>query len=210
MERIEDWANIKENTNQSSGSGSGSGSGYGSGYGYGDGDGDGYGYGEQFFILTYKNHKVFQIDETPTIITHIFGDYAKGFSVNIHDFTSTPCYIARNKEYGFYAHGKTFREAYQSLQEKIFNTMPVEERIEKFIEHFATDKTYKGSEFFEWHHILTGSCLFGRERFIKSRHLDLNTEYTVAQFIFLCEHEYGGEVITRLKKRYEETQCKLK
>ena len=160
--------------------------------------------------MTDNNHKAFQSDDTPTIITQIFGDYEDGFSVTIHDFTSTPCYIARNKEYGFYAHGKTLREAYQSLQEKIFDTMPVEERIEKFIEHFAADKTYKGSEFFEWHHILTGSCLFGREQFIKSRHLDLNAEYTVAQFIFLCEHEYGGEVITRLKKRYEETQCKLK
>lgn len=187
MESIEAWASIVYKSTKNSG------------------DGYGYGSGYAIYIQQYNGSTVFRVDSIPTIISRTFGEYAKGYVIDTSDFTATPCYIARNKENGLYAHGDTLREAYQSLQDKIFNTIPVEERIEKFIEHFATDKTYKGSEFFEWHHILTGSCLFGRKQFIKSRHLALNAEYTVAQFISLCEHEYGGEVITRLKKRYEET-----
>ena len=50
-------------------------SGYGSGNG--NGDGDGYGYG----VKKVNNHDIYIVDDTPTIITALFDNYAKGFIV---------------------------------------------------------------------------------------------------------------------------------
>ena len=83
--------------------------------------------------------------------------------------------------------------------------MSEDDRIAAFVEQFSPDKAYKGEEFFKWHNILTGSCLFGRKQFVESHGLDLNAEYTVKEFISLCENDYGQEVIKKLKEKYEST-----
>lgn len=98
--------------------------------------------------------------------------------------------------------GKTLKEALQSLQEKIFEDMDTDEAIEEFKKKFEKDKKYKGTEFYTWHHILTGSCKMGRDSFVKNRNLDLEKKYTVKEFIEVCENDYGGSVIKQLKKYY--------
>lgn len=98
--------------------------------------------------------------------------------------------------------GKTLKEALQSLQEKIFEDMDTDEAIEKFKEKFESDKKYKGTEFYTWHHILTGSCKIGRDSFVKNHELDLNKKYTVKEFIEVCENDYGGNIIKQLKEYY--------
>jgi hypothetical protein len=80
--------------------------------------------------------------------------------------------------------------------------MDEEEVIEKFLSEFQKDKEYKGKVFFEWHHYLTGSCLMGRESFVKNHDLDLEAEYSVDEFIELCENDYGSRVIKELKERW--------
>ena len=184
------------------GSGYGSGDGYGSGYGYGYGSGSGYGYGSGsgYGIKTFGNDTVYAIDGVQTIIKQIKRQVAKGFILN-KDFTLEPCYIVKGN--GYFAHGKDIREAQSSLREKIFEDMDSDEAIEKFLETFELDKSYKGTEFFEWHHYLTGSCLMGRESFVKNHGLDLEKEYTVAEFIELTENDYGSQVIKQLKERIE-------
>ena len=179
--------------------GYGSGYGYGYGYGSGDGSGDGYGYGSG--IKIFGNDTVYMIDSIQTIISQIKGQVAKGFILN-RDFTLEPCYIVKGN--GYFAHGKDIREAQTSLIEKIFEDMDSDEVIEQFMSKFEKNKSYKGTEFFEWHHYLTGSCLMGRESFVKNYQLDLDAEYTVDEFIELTKNDYGSKVIKELKERWNE------
>lgn len=98
-----------------------------------------------------------------------------------------------------FAHGETMKGAREALTSKLFQGMSGEERIEAFMEsHNGTDK-YSGHDLYEWHHRLTGSCDMGRKAFIRDHGLDIDAEYTVADFISLTENAYNGGVIRALK-----------
>ena len=81
--------------------------------------------------------------------------------------------------------------------------MDVDEKINQFRNKFNNKDKYLGTEFFSWHHILTGSCLAGRNNFIASKHYSLTDTYTVKEFIEICENAYGGKIIKQLKKFYK-------
>ena len=182
------------------GSGNGSGNGYDSGNGNGNGSGYGNGYGYGSGIKKINGETVYNIDDVPTIIRQINGNIAKGAMLR-DDLTLRPCFIAKNG--GYFAHGKTLREAVEALQEKMFDYMDEDERIDIFIEeHPSIDGIHKNSDFFEWHNKLTGSCLMGREEFITRKEIDLSGEMSVKSFIKLAKDEYGGEIIKELEKRY--------
>ena len=182
-----------------SGYGSGYGSGSGSGYGYSDGSGSGYGSGYGSGIKSFDRNPVYSIDGIQTIITYIKDDVAKGYILN-STFTLSPCVVVKSN--GYFAHGKDLREAQESLHEKIFENMDSDEAIDKFIETFEHDKKYSGKDFFDWHHYLTGSCLMGRESFVKNRGLSLNELYTVNEFIDICKDSYGSKIIKQLKEKW--------
>jgi len=217
MEDIKVWISNDDSYSSGSGyedgNGSGDGDGDGDGYGYGDGNGSGYGsgygngdgsgndYGDGYGIKSFNGKEVYRIDEIPTIVTRIKGNLAKGFILN-GDLSLDPCYIVKGN--GFFAHGKTLEEARTSLQDKIFSNMDTEEAIDMFLNTFEKGKAYKGTQFFEWHHYLTGSCLMGRKSFVKNKNLDLNELYTVEDFIEICENAYGGEIIKELKERWKD------
>lgn len=132
----------------------GSGDGYGSGYGDGSGDGDGDG------INIFNGDKVYIIDEMPTIIKSVRNNIAKGFILN-GDFTLIPTFVV--KENGKFAHGETLHEAFDALQEKLYDDSTEEERLEAFKKHFPDfRKKVSAKELFYWHHVLTGSCKQGR------------------------------------------------
>lgn len=199
MEEVRKW--LEDNSGSGYGYGSGSGSGYGYGYGsgygdgYGDGDGDGDGYG----LKSFNSKEVYQIDGVPTIITHIKDNVAKGSILN-NDFSLTPCYVVKGN--GYFAHGETIKEARESLVAKYFEYVDEDEVIEKFLFEFKKNEKYEGTKFFEWHHYLTGSCLMGRNSFVKNHDLDLSEKYTVDEFISICENDYGSSVIKKLKERW--------
>lgn len=182
------------------GLGDGSGDSYGYGSSEGSGYGDGYGYGNGLKIKRIKNDLIFYVDETPTIFDHIHRNVAKGRIVNTNDFSLKECYIVKNEHY--FAHGETLKQALADLEEKTLDNMPVEEKINKFRKKFNNKGKYSGKDFFVWHHILTGSCLAGRNSFVESGHYDLTKTYSVKQFIDICENAYGGRVIKRLKQYY--------
>ena len=196
----------------SSGYGSGSGNDYGSGYGYGYGDGygsgdgcgyssgDGYGDGDGDNWKSINGNKIYRIDNVLTIITHLNKNVAKGKILN-GDLTTEDCYVV--KGHNEFSHGKTIKEAMQSLEEKIFDNMDTEETIEEFRKKFKDGRKYKGTTFFKWHHNLTGSCLMGRESFVKNNEIDLNKMYSVQEFIKLTENDFGGSVIRELKQYYK-------
>lgn len=208
MESVIEWL---QNNRTLSGSGSG-------GYGYGYGERSGYGYGEGsdsygsdygsdsgsgsgyygYGIKRINGMKVYRIDGLLTVITRVKLALAKGFILN-SDLTLTPCYIAKGD--GYFAHGKTVKEAEKALQEKIFENMDTEEAIGRFLCTFKKDEKYKGQDFFLWHHYLTGSCEMGRRAFVRDRGLDLEAYYTVEEFLELCKDSYGGDIIKQLQER---------
>lgn len=141
------------------------------------------------------------VDCVPTIFTSVHANVAKGFILQ-SDLTTTPCFVV--KGHNRFAHGDDLRQAMESLRNKMFGDMPEEERIAEFIkEHPETDKPYPNKDLFDWHNRLTGSCLAGRNAFVKDRGLSMDGETTVAVFIELTENAYGGSTIKNLKKAYE-------
>lgn len=178
-----------------SGDGDGSGYGYGNGSGYGSGDGNGSGYGYGNGISKYNNHYVFIIDNISTIITSIHGNVAKGFILN-KNLTLEKIFVAKGNNK--FAHGKTLKEAVADLQEKIFDDLDIEEKIQMFNKQFNRVDKYSGEEFYKWHHILTGSCTAGRDNFVRENNLDLKKTYSVDEFIKITKNSYGGNIIKKL------------
>ena len=188
------------------GSGSGSGSGYGSGSGDGDGDGSGYGYGSGYGsgdgygsgygLKHFCGEDVHYIDSIPTVIHSIRGNIARGYTIN-KDLTVTQCYIA--KVGNFFAHGKTVRKAVESATAKHLQDTPIEERIEQFKSKFEGKGKISAKDLYNWHFILTGSCEFGRDEFVKQKGIDLNNDaFTIKEFINLTKNSYRGEIIEKL------------
>ena len=178
--------------------GSGNGSDYGSGYF----DGSGYSWfnwgNEDDSIKKNNNQQVIGIDGIQTIIENIHGNYAKGYILD-SDLTTTPCFIAKYGDY--FAHGKTLAKARKDAQAKYEKYLPIEKRIELFNKKYPdNDEPIDGKELFDYHNKLTGSCLLGRQSFCKKRGLDLNSKYTVREFIAITEDAYGGELIMKLKE----------
>lgn len=188
------------------------GSGYGDGDGCGNGDGDGCvgGYGgdgddgtddDGTGMKEWNGRKVYYIDDTPTLIDSVVGNYAKGYIIKT-DLNLTPCYIAKFED--CFAHGETLHKAFSDAMGKVFENLPIEERIEKFVaKHPDKNMVVDNTELFDWHNRLTGSCEMGRRTFADEHGIDVdNGSMTIAQFIALTENDYGSEIIRRLKERY--------
>lgn len=142
-----------------------------------------------------------QIDGLPTILKTVHGNVASGYILS-DDMSLKPCYVAKNERY--FAHGATLREATQALEEKVFEDMDADERIELFLGEFALETKYPSMKFFEWHNKLTGSCEMGRKNFADRHNIDLEKgEMTVSEFIALTENSYGGEIIKQLAESIE-------
>ena len=177
--------------------GSGDGSGFSEGYGSEDGRGEG-GDVSVMNIKTFNGHIIDYIDGVPTIITHIHNNVASGFIIGF-DMTLIPCYVA--KAGNSFAHGKTLKDAVKDAEAKEMGEMPIEERIEKFIEVFGSlNSEHTGKEFYDWHHILTGSCRMGRDKFCEENGIDLTKKYSVRYFLNITKNSYGGDIIKQIIK----------
>ena len=223
---IENGSDFGSGYGYGSGSGSGycSGSGYGYGFGSGDGSGDGFGYGNGSGgssgagagrgsssgagysdgsgdcsgtdIKFFCGSPVYLIDRIPTIITAVFGSYAKGYILE-PCLTLTPCYIAKKESH--FAHGETLAQAIADVAEKAFNDMSEEERIAEFWKCHQKGVKYPARDLYDWHHRLTGSCEMGRKTFAAEHGIDLNSDmFTVSELVELCGKSYGGAIIRKL------------
>ena len=183
--------------------------GYGYGYSYGNGNGNGYGdvngngggfdYSHDYDcndITFLDGHSIYMVDGIPTIITNAQRNLAKGFMLN-EDLTTTPCYIAKCGN--TFAHGETLACAREALQDKLFDNMSEEERIDVFLNTFNTTDKYPAKLFYNWHHRLTLSCEMGRQAFVKNHGIDLDNDvFTVREFCELCKNDYGNSVIRKI------------
>lgn len=176
------------------------GCGYGYGCGFGSPDGDGYGWGENLGVKDINGNIVCIIDDIPTIITSVRNNIAKGFIVK-NDLQFDPCYVV--KENNQFAHGDTLKDAFMSLQEKLYDDSTVEERIEAFKKQFPEyDVKYDNRDLFVYHHVLTGSCRMGREAFMSNKGLSLDGKTSVREFVKLTQDAYGGDIIKKLPEAY--------
>ena len=185
-----------------SGSGSGSGYGYGDGSGYGDGDGSGScsgsGDGDGSGVKELSGHKVYDIDCVSTLIYAVRGNVAKG-AVLGRDLTLKDCWIA--KRGNFFAHGDTLHEAVEAVEAKWRENRPLDDRIAEFVKtHPALDEEY--GDLFEWHHILTGSCEFGRRQWCDGHGYKPTDSITLRTFFTETAGNYGGDVIRQVAKEY--------
>ena len=188
-------------TGYGSGSGyvDGSGSGYGSGYGYGYGSGSGYGYGDG--LKSLNGQPVDMIDDVPTILTRIIGDAAKGFIVRA-DLSLAPTFVC--KQGNTFAHGETLHKAREALLEKLFDDMPTEERIAAFCAEFKPGVNRQATDFFSWHHRLTGSCEQGRREFARQHDVDIDNDVlTPEEFFALTRDSYGSSIIRQTEEVFK-------
>ena len=182
------------------GSGSNNNKGYGSGDGCGKGNRYGIGYGNNTGLKEINGKTVYMVDRTQTIFTSVRGNVAQGFIVQ-SDLQLTPCFIV--KENNKFAHGSTLRDAFTSLQEKLYDDSTEEERFEAFKKKFPDyDEKYDNKDLFTYHHVLTGSCRMGRESFVKDKGLSLDGKTSVREFVELTKNAYGGDIIEELPKAY--------
>lgn len=186
----------------SSGSGAYTGDGSGSctGYSYGKDSGSGVGSSVNKGIKELNGDNVYLVDDIQTIVKSVHGNIAQGFILN-SSLTLRPCYIV--KEQNHFAHGETLHDAFSSLQEKLYDDSTEEERIEAFIKKFPNyDTPYSNRDLFTYHHVLTGSCRFGRDSFCKDKGINLDGSTTVREFVSLTKDSYGSETIRRLPQAY--------
>ena len=170
----------------------GDGDGDGSGYGSGDGSGDGE-------IKRYNGQDVYSIDWVLTLIDAVHGNYARGRIIQ-GDLTTRDCFIAKKGNY--FAHGDTLKEAFDDVNDKFNEDLPIEERIALFNAEFPDRETpVSARRLFEWHHILTGSCLAGRMAFCSDKGINLDGMYSVNDFIKIVEGAYGWDIVKQLKNK---------
>ena len=163
--------------------------------------GSGSGYGDGYGLVSFDGQNVYYIDGLPTVIERVCNNLAKGYIVN-KDLTTTPCYVVKHEN--LFAHGSTVKEAEKALQDKIFESMDVEEKIDAFLKEFDIYTKYPAKMFYEWHHKLTGSCEFGRNAFVKNHGIDLeNGMYTVKEFIEITKDDFGGDIIKQIEERVD-------
>ena len=85
--------------------------------------------------------------------------------------------------------------------------MPEDERIAEFIAVHEHGEQYPCTDFYDWHHRLTGSCEMGRKEFAKAHSIDIEHDsMTVDEFIDLTRDAYGKTVIKALEKAWETTE----
>ena len=180
---------------------------FGHGYGWGNGcdydcnygNGNGNSYSDR--IKNINGYDVYRVDDIPTIFTHIHGNIAKGYILE-QNVILKPCYIVKGN--GYFAHGETLRDAQFALEEKILSGIDIRKKIKLFKEEFSDlNKKYFVKDFYQWHHILTGSCEMGRKSFARNHDIDIeNDMMTVKEFISLTEDAYRGKIIKELKESY--------
>ena len=94
------------------------------------------------------------------------------------------------------------QQAVADARAKALESMPEEERVERFLTEFKRGTPYPAQSLFDAHGWLTGSCRMGREQFCRDRSIDLATAtYTVREFCAMTRDQYGSGIIRAVETR---------
>ena len=151
-------------------------------------------------IKLFNNQPVYYIDGRRVIFDQIHGNFAKCTIISI-DLTTYKAWLV--KDFGFVAFGKTIKEAYNNVKLKSWQTIPLEERIQQFVDTHPLDKMFPNKELFEWHDILTGSCMVGKYQFCRKQNVDLSKETTTLDFLNLVKNHYKSDIIQQVLNKYK-------
>ena len=74
----------------------------------------------------------------------------------------------------------------------------------RFVDSHGYLGEYDNTDFFAWHHVLTGSCKAGRDAFVKDHGIDMTGKTTTKDFLELTADSYGSDIIRAIIKAYTE------
>jgi hypothetical protein len=142
------------------------------------------------------------VDGVQTAFDNIKGNIAKCRILQA-DMTFKPCYVVRIGN--SFAHGETIHEAQRDAMQKHMSDAPEDERLKMFTDKFPTlDTVVTAKELFDWHNVLTGSCMMGRQQWCRDHGVNVETDtFTVKEFIQLTKDSYGGATIKKLIELYQ-------
>ena len=154
-------------------------------------------------LKSYNGQKVYHIEDIAVILHSVVG-HAANCSVIQPDMSLKRGVLVRyGNSFGFAEHSQ---EAFEKAREL---------SIKRGWEHAEEDpiaymhKNYPDAEaqlerktVFDLHNVLTGSCLDGREEFIKQRNISLEGTITLKEFFDLSKYEFGKETIAKVAKSY--------
>lgn len=151
-----------------------------------------------FEILTYEGEPVYTVDGIPCIFQSVHDTWAKVSVIRTTDFTVFTAFIGKCK--GFFAHGKTVREALQDAKEKFYLNIDFEQKKAELKRLFSrsADKKLPVRTLYDWHGMLTGSCRFGRNEFMRDHTLKDDDRLTLKEFVNLTAEYFGGQKIQEL------------
>ena len=152
----------------------------------------------KFDILTYNGEPVYVVDGIPCVFKTVHDVWAKVDVINKTDFTARAAFIGKCK--GFFAHGETLRKALQDAKAKYYQSIDFEAKKEELKALFSrsADKKLPVRTLYEWHGMLTGSCRFGRDEFMRTHALKDDDRLTLKEFVNLTAAHFGGEKIKEL------------
>lgn len=156
----------------------------------------GCGYGDQVGT-GYVIHGMVRVDNIWCKVLNVKDNLAK---VQVWP-TQEIAYIAEFQ--GQQAHGKDAHAAMEAAKQKWEATRSVEERIESVRKQFAEapDNKLSGHDLYKIHGMLTGSCAFGRDNFVKTHNIDLDRMYSLKEFVEITGSDYGGQTVKRLLEK---------
>jgi hypothetical protein len=98
---------------------------------------------------------------------------------------------------GFTAHGDSKEAALNACKEKWFSSQHFDEIKAEFIKTFSGKKEAKVGELYRWHGYLTGSCAYGRTRYME-RH-GLKDSDRMNLYDFLSIPDFGMDKLIEVR-----------
>lgn len=155
---------------------------------------------KQQSIFQYCGKDVYFINDKHVIIEQLHRNYARVKIISI-DLSLYDQWLVKYQ--GYFGFGKTLKEANTNAKLNASREIPLEIRIEHFINTHPLFEEFTGQELFDWHDYLTGSCKAGKYKFCRDNNVDFNKKYTVLYFLNLVKDSYKPEIIEQVIKQYE-------
>lgn len=154
-------------------------------------------------LVSYCGKAVYHLEGIPCILYVVVGNAAYG-AVIMQDMTLRKGIIAKyGSSFAFAEHAK---DAYQLAKE--LSIKKGWEHYEKDPQAFMLanypdpDAPIDRRQLFELHNVLTGSCISGREEYIKDNNISVEGTMTLREFFELCKYTYGRDTLVKIAAAY--------